>query len=85
MLMFMIQLARTRQQLGALVRRHRRQREWTQADLAARAGTRQATISQIEAGQDVRFSTISDVLAALELELAVQPRATGTTDLSDIF
>lgn len=81
----MTQLARTTQQLGALVRRHRRQRGWTQAGLAARAGTRQATISQIEAGQDVRYSTIADVLAALELELAVQPRSTGATDLSEIF
>ena len=81
----MMQLARTRQQLGAVVRRHRRQREWTQAELAARAGTRQATISQIEGGQDVRYSTIADVLAALDLELAVQPRSTGDADLGTIF
>jgi HTH-type transcriptional regulator/antitoxin HipB len=81
----MVQLARTRQQLGSIVRRHRRQRGWTQDELATRAGTRQATISQIEAGQDVRYSTLSDVLAALELELAVQPRSSGESDLGNIF
>lgn len=82
---FMVQLARTRQQLGAIVRRHRRQRGWSQDELATRAGTRQATISQIEAGQDVRYSTLSDVLAALELELAVQPRSSSESDLGSIF
>lgn len=85
MTVFMVQLARTRQQLGAIVRRHRRQRGWSQNELAVRAGTRQATISQIEAGQDVRYSTLSDVLAALELELAVQPRSSGEPDLGSIF
>lgn len=81
----MTQLARTRQQLGSVIRRHRRQRGWTQAELAARAGTRQATISQIEGGQDVRYSTVSDVLAALELELAVRPRSASGPSIEDIF
>lgn len=81
----MTQLARTRQQLGAVIRRHRCKRGWTQAELAARAGTRQATISEVEAGQDVRFSTVSDVLAALDLELAVQPRSSGDLGIEDLF
>jgi HTH-type transcriptional regulator / antitoxin HipB len=81
----MTQLARTSQQLGALIRRHRRQRGWTQAELASRAGTRQATISEIEAGQDVKYSTVSDVLAALELELTVQPRSSGSPGIEDLF
>lgn len=81
----MTQLARTSQQLGALIRRHRRQRGWTQAELASRAGTRQATISEIEAGQDVKYSTVSDVLAALELELTMQPRSSGGPGIEDLF
>lgn len=81
----MMQLARTRLQLGAIIRRYRRQRGWTQSDLAAQAGVRQATISQIEAGKDVRYSTIADVFAALELELVVQPRTMGGPNPADIF
>jgi HTH-type transcriptional regulator/antitoxin HipB len=81
----MSQLARTSQQLGALIRRHRRHRGWTQAELASRAGTRQATISEIEAGQDVKYSTVSDVLAALELELTVRPRSSGSPGIEDLF
>jgi len=83
----MSQLARTPQQLGALIRRYRNLRGITQSDLAAKAGVRQATISEIEGGHDaVRYRTIADVLAALDLELVVQPRSKGSHDsLEDIF
>lgn len=83
----MSSLARTPRQLGATIRQHRIKHGITQADLAARAGLRQATVSLIEGGHDaVRFRTIADLLAALDLELVVQPRSKGGPEsLADIF
>lgn len=68
--------ARTLTQLGAVLRRRRKALKLSQAELGARTNLRQATISTLEAGEtDTRLGTVLDVLAALDLEILVQPRA----------
>jgi HTH-type transcriptional regulator / antitoxin HipB len=82
----MDQIARSPQQLGAALRRRRRALRLTQADLAARAALRQATVSSAEAGQAaMQLHTLMDLLAALDLELVLRPRTKGAAAVSDLF
>jgi HTH-type transcriptional regulator/antitoxin HipB len=85
--MRMDQLARTPKQIGSIVQRARTQRNWTQADLAQRAGLRQATISNIETGEkDPRMDSVLRVLGALDLELRIGTRLQGSAkDIEDLF
>ncbi len=80
-------IARTPQQLGAVIRRRRKQAGLTQQDLGSRIQLRQATISKLEAGEPgTRLQTLLDALAALDLELVARPRTKGSTaSLEDIF
>jgi len=80
-------LARTPAQLGNLIRRARRARSLTQAQLGDRAGCRQETISLIETGNPAaRLQTIIAVLSALDLELRIAPRSrSSNADLEKIF
>lgn len=74
----MPELARTPKQIGAVIRRHRKQHGWSQATLGERAGLRQETISLIETGNPAtRADTLLAVLAALGLELQVASRSRG--------
>lgn len=72
----MSQIARTPDQIGAILRRARRARGWTQADLGRKTKLRQATISKMEAGESTQMETFVRVLAALELEVVVRARET---------
>jgi len=83
----MPQTARNATQIGAAIRRARRQARLTQAALGAKTGLRQATISELERGEgDVRLSTVLDVLAALGLELVIDERGRASAGrLEDIF
>jgi len=83
----MDQIARTAQQLGAVVRRKRKQLGLSQDDLGTRIRLRQATISKLEAGEPAtRLQTLLDALAALNLEVVIRPRTKGSiTDLEDVF
>jgi HTH-type transcriptional regulator/antitoxin HipB len=83
----MKQIARTTGQIGAVVRRERRRRNLTQGQLGAKIKLRQATISKLEAGGgDTQLSTLLDVLAALKLEIVLQPRSKASTgDIEEIF
>lgn len=73
-------------QLGALVRTARLSRGWTQAALAERAGALPKTVSAIERGSGgARLDTLLALLAALELDLAVTPRARQTASVADVF
>ena len=83
----MHQIARSPQQLGAIIRRTRRKRGWTQSQLADLAGLRQELISKIETGHEsTKLSTIHALFAALSLDLVVEERNTGRTlDIGDIF
>ncbi len=49
----------------------RRRRNLTQTQLARLAGLRQATISEIESGEDAMLSTLNKVLAVLQGKLAI--------------
>lgn len=80
-------LARTPQQIGNLVRGARKKCGMSQKELGAMAGLRQETISLIETGNPAaKLETILAVLAALDLEFRIMPRAKGTAaDIEDIF
>ena len=79
--------ARTPQQLGALIRRYRRQTGFTQGQLGQKMNARQATLSELEAGKPgTKLKTVMDALAALDLELVIRPRSKGKPkDIEDIF
>ena len=83
----MSQLARSPDQLGAILQRQRNLKGLTQKQLASQLGMRQATVSQLESGlSGARLSTLMDVLAALDLELVIGQRTKGKAqDIEDIF
>ena len=83
----MEQIARSTKQLGAAIRRQRRQLDLTQGHVGAKVNLRQATVSKLEAGDaGVRLRTVIDVLNALGLELVVRPRSTAEPkDIEDMF
>jgi len=75
------QRARTAKQIGAILRRERKQRSLTQEALGKQIGLRQATISNLEAGSPAtRLQTLFDALAALEVEIVVERRGRGAPD-----
>ncbi len=81
-------LARDPRQIGTALRRARRARHLTQSQLAASAGVTQATISLLEAGAEgAKLKTLTDVMAALGLELLIQPRQPDPSpdDLANLF
>lgn len=80
-------LARTPRQIGAIIRRTRKMRGWTQTQLAERAGLRQETISVIESGaKPSKLTSILAVLAALDLEFKVGERSKGRAqDIEELF
>ena len=81
------QIARTEKQLGAIMRRARKQAGLTQGSLGERIHLRQGTISRLEAGEPaVQLHTVMEALSALGLELVVRPRSGGTpADIEDVF
>ena len=73
--------ARSPAQLGQALKRARRAAGLTQSELASRAGTTQPTLSALENGnRNARLNTLTDVLAALGLELVVQDRTPATLE-----
>lgn len=77
---------RTPKQLGSDLRRHRKSRGLTQAELGLRISRRQATISTLESEGAATLDTLFAVLSALDLELAIRPRSKGVrSKLGDIF
>lgn len=83
----MKQLARTTKDIGHAIRQARRAKGLTQKELAAKSGVWQETISKIETGvASTKLETIFDLMAALDLEIQVQPRTKGSqSELGDIF
>lgn len=83
----MLTIIRSPKALGASLRRHRRSLGLTQAQVSAKAGIRQGTVSQIENGlETVKLRTVMDLLRALDLELALQQRSKGShRDIGDLF
>ena len=83
----MDQFARTPQQLGSLIRRHRRQAALTQSQLGQKMSARQATVSKLEAGEPAtQLKILMDALMALDLELVIRPRTKAELkNIEDIF
>jgi transcriptional regulator with XRE-family HTH domain len=54
-------------ELGRRLARHRVERNWTQADLAAQAGLGQATVQRAERGESVQGTSLVKLLRALGL------------------
>ena len=80
------ELARTSVQLGNAIRNARRARNRSQQDLADQTHLRQATISAMERGEGGTVQNILKVIAALDLELLVQPRSKTSPDqIEEIF
>lgn len=78
-----MQMTRTPLQMGAALRRRRKELGLSQATAAGSIARRQATISDLENGGDVRLSTLLRLLATLDLELVVQPRTHGHASAED--
>jgi len=83
----MNQSARTSKQIGAIIRRARRNAGLTQADLGKKIGLRQATISKLEnGGAATQLGTLLDALTALGLEITIDKRGkAGHAKLEEIF
>lgn len=83
----MQRIARNAAQIGSLIHRERRSRGLTQAQLGAKIGRRQATISKLEKGESAtQLGTLFDVLMALDLELVINERSkTAKRDIESIF
>jgi HTH-type transcriptional regulator/antitoxin HipB len=83
----MDQITRTSPQLGAALRRRRKQAGLSQDALADRVKLRQATVSRLESGDTgTKLGTLLDVVAALDLEIVLRPRTKGrSADIEDIF
>ena len=80
-------IIRTEKQLGAALRRRRKQANLTQGEMGARTQLRQATISKLEDGAPAtRLSTLMAALAALDQELVIRKRTKGGSEsLEDLF
>ncbi|RFC63907.1 MULTISPECIES: helix-turn-helix domain-containing protein [Mesorhizobium] len=80
-------IARTEKQLGAIIRRARKQSALTQGALSDLIHLRQGTISRLEAGEPaVQLRTLMEALSALKLELVIRPRTQASAaDIEDIF
>lgn len=83
----MSRTARSPAQIGALVQRERLAKRLTQAQLGAKIGRRQATISKLEKGEPAtQLSTLFDVLSALELEVRIVTRGSASRiDIENLF
>jgi HTH-type transcriptional regulator / antitoxin HipB len=83
----MKQSARTAKQLGAIIRRERRNRGFSQTELGKKIGLRQATISKLEAGKPAtQLRTLLDVLAAMGLEIIIDERGKASSnDIESLF
>lgn len=80
-------VSRDEKQLGAVIRRCRKQSGHTQAQLGVIIGKRQATISDLESGvRGMSLDTVFSILNALELEMVVRPRSKADVNsFGDLF
>ncbi len=82
----MDQIARTAGQIGAALRRRRRQLGLTQAALGEKTGLRQATVSALEKGeQSAQLRTLLDVMSVLNLEISIRERSRAAAKIEDVF
>lgn len=78
-------IATSVKRLGALVRERRRELEWSQADLAAKAMVSRQWVSGFENGKEsVELGAVLRVIRVLGLSVDVIPRRTSAIDLDVI-
>ncbi len=71
-----LQVARNAKQLATALKRFRRLLKLTQEQVGESAGIPQTTVSKVEVGLvDPTLTTCFRILAALDLELVIRPRA----------
>ena len=79
-------LARDPKQIGNAIRRIRKGQKMSQADLGAKAGLRQETISLIENGHPAaKIETLLAILAVLDLEFQIDVRSRSGLDVESDF
>jgi transcriptional regulator with XRE-family HTH domain len=73
--------------LGRQIAERRKSLELSQAELAHQAGISRATLDALENGRtgEVGFSKVSKLLAALGLELMVQPASSRRPTLDELL
>ncbi|QOV96653.1 MULTISPECIES: helix-turn-helix transcriptional regulator [unclassified Novosphingobium] len=82
----MRQIVRLPRQLGAILQSERLRRNMTQQELASLVGKQQKTISAIENGSPgTKLDTLLSVIAQLDLELEIVPRARNSTSIENVF
>ena len=81
------QIARNEKQLGAILRRARKQAGLTQGALGDHIHLRQGTVSRLEAGEPaVQLRTLMTALSALGLQLVVRTRSkANAADIENLF
>jgi HTH-type transcriptional regulator/antitoxin HipB len=80
-------IVRSAKQLGATLRRYRRQKGLTQDGLGNLMHSRQATVSKLESGEPgTQLGVLIDALTALDLELVVRPRTKASgAEIEELF
>ena len=79
-------IARTPLQLGSYLREQRRKLGLTQEGLAAKAGVRQKTVSDLEQAGTARLDTVLRIVAVLDLEIVLRARTKScAADIEAIF
>jgi HTH-type transcriptional regulator / antitoxin HipB len=74
-------LVRNPKALGNLIQRERKALKLSQTEFAERVGMRQPAISMVEKGHAaLKLDTLLTILAALDLDFTVGPRAKGSID-----
>jgi transcriptional regulator with XRE-family HTH domain len=68
-------------ELGRRLARHRLERNWTQAELAALAGVGQATVQRAERGESVQMTSMIKLLRALDLLRGLDAAVPESIDL----
>lgn len=68
-------------ELGRRLARHRLEHNWTQAELAARAGVGQATVQRAERGESIQMTSTIKLLRALELLGGLDAAVPASIDL----
>lgn len=59
--------------IGNQLRIARKERGWSQTDLAEQAGISRPTVARAEAGEDISTANLSKIAEALELTVELEP------------
>lgn len=74
------------QEVGTALERLRKQKGWSQTDLAKKTGVRQGTISDLEKKDKVpTLKTFFSILAALDFEVKISSRMRSDDPYSGLF